>query len=690
MFAVSEISYSIGARLLFEKVSFSIQPGQRAGLVGPNGAGKTTLLKIIADINQPDEGRIIKPSGAVTGYLPQELSAEEFNGTVWAEASKAFEKVHQKARELEKVHQELAASANNHDGSRLTKLLERQHELTLFLEQSGFYEQDARTATVLSGLGFDKADFHRPLSQFSGGWKMRASLARLLLTSPDLLLLDEPTNHLDIDSVTWLEDWLMQQKGALLLVSHDEHFLNRLSQRIISLEQRTAVIYQGNYHAYLEQSAERKRQLEAQEKTRQAKIKETERFIERFRAKATKARQVQSRIKMLEREKQMNPSEPSGPSESSVNFSFPEPERSGRDVVVGEGIGKTYECANPEQKGSPGRIEVFRDLAFRIERGDHIAVVGPNGSGKSTLAKIIAGVVQPDSGTIKWGHNVSVSYFGQHQASELPQEATVLEAMGQAPGSEATQRVRDLLGAFLFNSDMVKSRVKNLSGGEKSRLALARMLLNPANLLVLDEPTNHLDITSKQVVKNALKNFTGSFVLVSHDRAFMEGIVSRVWEVRNGILKDHLGGIEDYLDSLDKSNHKPDDAEKEGHETAAEPKCKATATDGNSAAGNSSQKRPSARELRRQAALEREMQRKKLGPLKAKVKDAEEKLLTLETRKEELEALLAEPAVHADGPRMKKLNSEYKNILQLIDETYILWEKSEEALQTATKNLESA
>ncbi len=678
MFTVSDIKCSIGARILFENVSFTLNPGERAGLVGPNGAGKTTLLRIIAGLLEPDDGRIIRPSDAIIGYLPQELSAEEFEGTVWDEAFRAFEHVQEKADELDRVHEDLSSVSDESD-PRFRQLMERQHQLSLFLEQSGYHQQEARTARVLAGLGFSETDFRRPLSQFSGGWKMRASLARLLLTSPDLLLLDEPTNHLDMDSVTWLEEWLLSQPGALLLVSHDEHFLNRLSRRIVSLEGGTAVVYQGNYHDYLKSSAERQRQIEAEEKTRQARIRETERFIERFRAKATKARQVQSRIKMLERERRLSSQERLATSCSRVRFTFPEPVRSGRDVVVASGISKSYACQDDSGTGKR-LIRVFDGLDFRIERGDHIAVVGPNGSGKSTLARIIAKVTAPDSGTITWGHNVTVSYFGQHQASELPQDATVLEAMGQVPGGEAVQRVRDLLGAFLFHGDMVNSKVRFLSGGEKSRLALARMLLNPANLLVLDEPTNHLDIASKQVVKQALSGFSGSFVLVSHDRAFMQGIISKVWEVRRGVLVQHLGGIDEYLARLENqvdSAHATDLSKGMSDTDGAE----------GEPAGSSSCRRQSARERRRQAAKEREELRKRLGPLRQKVAEAEDALSRLEEEKEEIENLLADPSVHSDGTRMKELNSRYKNVTQRIDEMYVLWESAEMELQDAMKKL---
>ncbi len=675
MFSLIQVKCSFGARTLFENVSFTLNPGDRVGLVGPNGAGKTTLLRIMAGHAEPDEGRIAKPSGTIVGYLPQELSIDEFAGTVWDEAYRAFEHVDKKAAELDRIHQEL--SSIGRDERRMQELLEREHELSSFLEQAGFHQQEARTARVLSGLGFREHDFHRPLSEFSGGWKMRACLARLLLSSPDVLLLDEPTNHLDLDSVTWLEAWLMNQGGALLLVSHDEFFLNRLSMRIVSLENRTAVIYTGNYHDYLKQSLERRRHIEARERSRQARLRETERFIQRFRAKATKARQVQSRIKMLEREQ----SEEALPENvRSVRFSFPEPERSGRDVVIGHGISKSYVLQH-DQGGRAGKVKVFQDLCFKVERGEHIAVVGPNGSGKSTLSRIIAGVIEPDAGKVEFGHNVTVSYFGQHQAAELPQEATVLEAMGQVPGGEVLQRVRDLLGAFLFHGDMVNSKVKFLSGGEKSRLALARMLLNPANLLILDEPTNHLDIASKKVLKHALGSFTGSFIIVSHDRAFMQGIISRVWEMRDGSLTEYIGGIDDYLESVERRN------QSDGQPCDSDVN---TELNGSNSDNGGSGKRLSAKEMRRQAARQREFLKKKLGPFEQKVREAEASVQGLEEQKDALEALLADPAVHSDGARMKELNLKYKNISQQIDEMYVLWERAEEELAAAQDVLKSS
>ncbi len=682
MFSLNNIRCSFGARVLFKNVSFSLSPGERAGLVGPNGAGKTTLLRIMAGLTEPDHGRIIKPAGAVTGYLPQELTALELGDTVWEEACRAFEAANIKARELENIHRQLATAT---DEKQIEILLRKEHELSLFLENRGFHQQEARAARVLSGLGFRQTDFHRPLSQFSGGWKMRASLARILLSQPDLLLLDEPTNHLDLDSVTWLEEWLVSQKGALLMVSHDECFLNRLSRRIISLEGGTAVVYHGNHEDYLKESRERKRHQEARQRTREARIRETERFIQRFRAKATKARQVQSRIRMLQRE-QAEQEQTAAAESAPVRFRFPEPERSGRMVAAGKEISKRYPAPDNETcNGQKARwLDVFSGISFAVERGEHIAVVGPNGSGKSTLARIIAGITEPDSGTMELGYNVTVSYFGQHQAMELPQEVTVLEAMRQMPGGESVQRVRDLLGAFLFHGDMVNARVASLSGGEKSRLALARMLLDPANFLILDEPTNHLDIASKKVLKEALRQFSGSFLLVSHDRAFMQGIISKVWEMRDGRLSEHLGGIEDYLHRMnrplaDNAAHTPSAA-------ARDRKVRAGRETDRAAEGS---RRMSARELRRRAAKEREIIRRKLGPLQERLQRAEAEVQALEERKEQLEALLADPAVHADGQRMKELNSKYRNIMKELDKMYLAWEEAEGDYSSAAKLLES-
>ncbi len=675
MLSVIDLKCEFGARTLFERVNFTLNPGDRAGLVGPNGAGKTTLLRIIAGLSEPDDGRLVRHTGAVTGYLPQELSADEFEGTVWDEAFRAFEAVQEKADELDLVHEQLAC-INGSDDGKYQVLLEKQHLLSAFLDQAGFHQQEAGTARVLAGLGFSEEDFHRPLSEFSGGWKMRASLARILLSAPDVLLLDEPTNHLDMDSVTWLEEWLLSYRGVLLLVSHDEFFLNRLSMRIISLENGTAVTYVGNYHDYIEESRERRRHLEAREKTRQARLRETERFIERFRAKATKARQVQSRIKMLERERHLTVRYDTV---RPVRFSFPEPERSGRDVVAAESLCKSYRGDDPGHNEARTAVEVFRDLSFRVERGDHIAVVGPNGSGKSTLAKIVAGVISADSGKIELGHNVTVSYFGQHQAGELLQEATVLETMGQVSGGEVVQRVRDLLGAFLFHGDMVNSKVRFLSGGEKSRLSLARMLLNPGNLLVLDEPTNHLDIASKAVLKEALGSFAGSFLIVSHDRAFMQGIISHVWEMRGGSLTCHIGGIDSYLRTLSMREDTAVKSVSSGNGSGGP-------VEGRASAG----RRPNARELRRRAAMEREFMKQTLGPLEERVREAEASVTGLEEQKDELETLLADPAVHSDGARMKDLNSRYKYISQQIDKMYVLWEKAEEELSVAKEAIKSS
>ncbi len=639
MFSVNNLKKQIGDRILFKELNFTINRGDKVGLVGPNGVGKTTLLKIMAGIATPDAGDFIRPRHSMIGYLAQELSLTVQRRSLWEEVETAFNDLKSVKARLERVSERLSGMKPG-DQTAYSRLVEEYQCLFDMAERLGGYEIEARISMVLSGLGFVPTDYSRPLSEFSGGWLMRVELAKILLAGPDILLLDEPTNHLDIDSIRWLENWLREQDVALLMVSHDKAFLDGLCNRIFELSGGRLHKYKGNYSAYLETREKMVRQQESSIRNRQKRVQELERFVERFRAKATKARQVQSRLKMLEKMDIGN--EPLVQDMVAPCFRFPEPAKGGKNVVVGEGISKSY-----------GGCVVLQDVNFRVMRGERIAVVGSNGSGKSTLVRIIAGTEDDFDGRLVRGHGVSMAYFAQNQAVELDQSMTLLETLLQASHGAQPQLIRDILGAFMFTGDEVNKKVGCLSGGEKSRLALARILIRPANFLILDEPTNHLDIISRQVLKRALSGFSGSFLVVSHDRAFLKGLVNKVWEISSGRFCEYPGGIEDYLE-----RHSP--------HPVVERSCRRV--------------RPSrhkARERRRQAALRRQELKEKTRHIEKKIHRLEARIEAMEREKTELEALLGDPGLYRNETRARQINLRYREIVSSLEGLYEDWETNQ-------------
>ena len=510
MLSLEHIGIQFGGRTLFEDLSVTIGAHDRIGLVGANGSGKSTLLKIIAGLNSPDTGFINKAHFVTVGYLPQDgISAK--GKTLYHEAETAFEDVLLVQEELKEVQHSLETL----DTSSLEymDMLEIFGELHHKLEELDAYRMKSKIEQVLMGLGFSAQDMQRQTDEFSGGWQMRIALTKLLLQEPNLLLLDEPTNHLDLESLQWLEEYLHQYNGAIILVSHDRAFLDGLTAKTIALSSGRFDIYNGNYSFFEKERVVRKELLMNQYKNQQQQIKQTQEFIERFRYKATKARQVQSRVKQLEKMETVELEN----EEEEIHFHFPQPQSSGRVVLELQSVVKSY-----------GGHCVIQDLNYKIERGDRIAVVGVNGAGKSTLARILAGVEPFDSGKRIAGHNVTVSYFAQDQAEELDLSLDVLMTVESSAASETRLQLRTLLGSFLFHGDDVFKKVSVLSGGEKSRLALAKMLLQPANFLIMDEPTNHLDMRSKRVLQDALNTYGGTFFIVSHDRAFLDPLVNKV------------------------------------------------------------------------------------------------------------------------------------------------------------------
>jgi ATP-binding cassette, subfamily F, member 3 len=529
MLQLTSASKRFGHKLLFEKVDWQITPGERTGLVGGNGTGKSTLLRILAGMESLDDGVIERSGGITFGYLPQD-GLELSGRTVFEECMSAFGETGALETKIQALHSRL---------SELTPLSPEYVAVTVQLTQyearfhaADGYTMEARTGIVLSGLGFTRDDTQRRTEEFSGGWQMRIALAKLLLQTPRLLLLDEPTNHLDLEARNWLEDYLRSYPYAYILISHDRYFLDVATNKIVELWNRRLYSYSGNYEKYLQQKVERKAQMEAAYRHQRDHIEHLEAFITRFRAQATKARQVQSRIKELERIERIE----LPPQEEEVHFTFPQPPVSGRRVVEANQIGKAF-----------GSKQVFSGAQFTIERGERIALVGPNGAGKSTLIRLLAGLDSPTSGTMRLGHNVMLQYFAQDQYKELDADARMLDDIGRAAPRIPQTELRSLLGCFLFSGDDVFKPLGVLSGGERNRYALARLLVSPANFLLLDEPTNHLDMRAKEVLLEAIGNFSGTVVFVSHDRAFIDALATRVIEIRDGAVHIFAGNYENYL-----------------------------------------------------------------------------------------------------------------------------------------------
>jgi ATP-binding cassette subfamily F protein 3 len=518
-----------GPKVLFQELDWLITPHDRVGLVGANGTGKTTLLKILAGIDSLDYGAMTQQRGIECGYLPQDgLSLS--GRTVFAECLSVFERVHQMQREQEQLAASMAEV--DHSSPEYAQIAERFHRIEAEIHARDGYTIEAEVGTVLNGLGFRKEDWERRTEEFSGGWQMRIALAKLLLQKPNLLLLDEPTNHLDLETRNWLEQYLANYPYAYVLISHDRYFLDVTVKKTAEIWNKQVFFYTGNYEKYLAQKAERRAQLEAAYRNQKEKTDQLDAFINRFRAQATKAKQVQSRIKELERMEKIEVP----PEEKAIHFSFPQPRPSGRMVAEAKELAKSY-----------GEKHVFAKANFVIERGDRIALVGVNGAGKSTLIKLLAGSEQPTAGELRLGHNADVDYFAQDQYKALDPQARMLDDLFEAAPRSTQTELRTLLGCFLFSEDDVFKTIGVLSGGERNRYALARMLLHPSNFLLLDEPTNHLDLRAKDVLLDSLQKFTGTVVFVSHDRYFIDKLATRVFEIGDGHVEVFPGNYEDYL-----------------------------------------------------------------------------------------------------------------------------------------------
>ena len=657
MVTLNDVSVRFGSEALFDDLSWTITPeGHRVGLVGPNGAGKTTLLKLIAGRMTPDSGRVTR-EGVSVGYLEQDVQELPENRTVREEALRAFDDVLALEEKEQAITERLEET--DHERDEHGKLLDQLHRVQEQLNQHESHRVRPRTEATLTGLGFDPDALDRPLHTFSGGWRMRAALARLLLREPDILLLDEPTNHLDIESIDWLEGKLRGYPGTVLLVSHDRYVLDRMVTSIAEITRGQLLHYDGNYSHYLEAREERYERWRREYENQQKRIEEIEAFISKFRYNASRASQVQSRIKKLEK---MDRIPPPPDDEPEIHFRFPDPPRSGAVVLELSAFSKTYETET-------GPERVFTDAGpLTIERGDKIAMVGPNGAGKSTLARILRGV-EPFEGARDLGHKVNLSFYAQHQADMLDSGQTVFDAVRDAAPDRPKTELRSLLGTFLFTDDDAFKSVEVLSGGEKSRVALARTLLSTANFLILDEPTNHLDIQSKEVLIEALQQYEGTFVLVSHDRHVLDAVAEKVWRVGGGTVRTFLGNYSDFRWQVEEGSARPlagttaaasteaagaPDASRNGRDrspTKSSPSSDATEpSDGRFADLNTYQ-------------------------VKRKLEETEAEIMEIEERQEELEAAMADPdAYEGDGARARELSDEYNALKKELSSLYETWE----------------
>ena len=548
MISVENIAVEFGGTTLFKDISFQINEKDRIALMGKNGAGKSTMLKILAGVRQPTRGNVAVPKDCTVAYLPQHLMTED-GRTVFEETSLAFAHLRETEKEIDEINHQLEIRTD-YESDEYMALIEKVSALSekFYAIDMTHFEEDVEK--TLLGLGFERTDFDRQTSEFSGGWRMRIELAKLLLKNPDVLLLDEPTNHLDIESIGWLEEFIMNSGKAVVVISHDRKFVDNITTRTIEVTMGRIYDYRATYSHYLELRKERREQQQKQYEEQQKMIQETKDFIERFKGTYSKTFQVQSRVKMLEKLELIEVDEEDT---SSLRLKFPPSVRSGQYPVIADGVGKTYSPtpASPKGEEQQNKAEgktVFKNASFTIERGEKVAFVGRNGEGKSTMVKCIMGELEHE-GNLQLGHNVQIGYFAQNQASLLDDELTVFQTIDDVAKGEVRLKIRDMLGAFMFGGEESTKKVKVLSGGERTRLAILKLLLEPVNLLILDEPTNHLDLKTKDVLKQALIDFDGTLIVVSHDRDFLDGLVTKVYEFGHQRVREHLCGIYEFLET---------------------------------------------------------------------------------------------------------------------------------------------
>ncbi|NNB93184.1 ABC-F family ATP-binding cassette domain-containing protein [Corallococcus exiguus] len=644
-----DISLAYGKKVLFDEDNFTLGPRDRVGLVGANGTGKSSLMKIIAGASLPDGGTVQYSRRARAGYLPQEIAGLPEGTVVEAVMSTVPGRDSLEVR-LKDTEAALAGSSDEEEQLELAQTLADLHaELDDFENRYGRHHAER----ILKGLGFKDADLSKPTQALSGGWRMRAALAGLLLQDPDLLLLDEPTNHLDVPTLAWFDGFLRRSNKAMVLISHDRDFLNRQINRVVSLEMEGVREYSGNYEDYKRQRAEEMVLLQARAEKVEQRRSELQGFIDRFGAKATKAKQAQSRAKMLAKLEKVQVLE----ERQTMKFRFPEVERSGRDVVLMEDITKRY-----------GPLTVYDGLNARLERGQRIAVVGANGAGKTTLLKMVAGELAPDSGKVTVGHNVVVGYYAQHHADKLDRRNTIIEEVRPLAEDKPESYVRGVLGAFLFSGDDVDKPIGVLSGGERARVALAKLLLVPSNFLLMDEPTNHLDLDSSEMLIEALKLYGGTLLFVSHNRSFINNLCTHVWEVADGKLTSHAGNLDEYLYHQEQLR-----LTAEGADTGA-----ASGKGGAAGAGPVSEK-----DRKRLEAEARQRRSVVEGPIKKEIAKLEERIAKVEAEQKEREGQLADPVLYNDFARAKPLMDAHRTGKEELEDLYARWEAAQEKLAAA-------
>ena len=652
MISIEGLSVAFGGNTLFDNITYVINKKDRIALVGKNGAGKSTMLKIIAGLQAPTSGNVNMPKDLTVGYLPQQMNLSDTR-TVMEEAEQAFSHIFELQSRIERMNTELS-ERTDYESEYYQELIERVSNANEQLALIGASNYQAEIEKTLIGLGFTREDFGRDTSEFSGGWRMRIELAKLLLQRPDVLLLDEPTNHLDIESIQWLESFLSTRANAVVLVSHDRAFIDNVTTRTIEISLGRIYDYQVNYSRYVVLRQERLEQQMRAYENQQKQIQDTEAFIERFRYKATKSVQVQSRIKQLAKLERVEVDEVDT---SRLNLKFPPAPRSGDYPIIAEGVGKNY-----------GSHVVFSNATFTIKRGEKVAFVGKNGEGKSTLVKCIMGEI-PYTGTLKIGHNVKIGYFAQNQASLLDESITVFDTIDRVAVGDIRTKIRDILGAFMFGGEASDKKVKVLSGGEKTRLAMIRLLLEPVNLLILDEPTNHLDMRTKDVLKQAIRDFNGTVILVSNDREFLDGLVSKVYEFGGGQVREHLGGIYDFLES------RKLDSLRELEQRATVSK---TEKDGNISKDSAS---PAQSEDSKLSYGEQKEFARRLRKAEKVVADIESEIAGLEKRIAEVEEKLATP----DGAADTSLYELHGQLKKQLDDVMWKWSEASEVLDKLQK-----
>ncbi|MDZ7699512.1 MAG: ABC-F family ATP-binding cassette domain-containing protein [Deltaproteobacteria bacterium] len=665
LITLTNISVNFLERSLFKDIGLQVETGERIGLVGPNGSGKTSLLRIITGEMPPDNGDVKIAKGCRIGYLPQDIKETE-SGVLLASVLNAIDERAILERKL-KAAESALEKAIDQDAQRTAG-----EEISHLHQRLGLLEENfpAHLAEkILLGLGFKPQDFDRPLASLSGGWKMRAALAKLLYQKPDLLLLDEPTNHLDIPSVRWLEDFLKAFSGAMILVSHDREFLNRQVGRIISFEPEGMRSYQGNYDVYLKAREEEQRTLEANARKQEQKIKDARKFIDRFRAKSSKARQAQSKIKLVKKMAIVQTHQ----TEKTIRFSFPDVERSGRDVLKLKGICKAF-----------GKHTLYKDLDLTILRGEKIAVVGPNGCGKTTLLRLVSGEIEPTRGTISLGHKVNTTYFAQHHTDLLNLDRTVIEEVYQVVPDATIGFVRSVCGAFLFSGDEVDKPIHVLSGGERARVSLAKLLVAPGNFMLMDEPTNHLDISSSEMLIEALSGYNGALIFVSHNQYFVNKLATKIWDIKDASITEYPGNLDEYYAHLARIESAA------GREIGGTPGKHDHEPHHNGERGTNGRRNKASdrKQSRRERAERRQKVYDTLKPIQNELKEIEDRITRLETRQKAVEKSLADPNVFEDKDISVPLLTEYKALRDQIQDLLSKWEDGQNRLESAKTALE--